>query len=308
MPQLRLIAPVLIGIVLAAAFGLGRPGVAAAMQDTPDRRAAAGTLSVRFEGGTVATYIDAVREAASNINIAVLDDVSGIPMPRVEITRVAPWQALALLDSIQHKTPDGTIRVSVREISHAKAVDQDSAAAQHTLFVVRTHIEPRSRRADRGDQTLVLDLGDLINEKLTDADILTAIEAMLQLAAADAEPATVRFHEATGLLIARGDLAQIGAIEQIVQRLREARERELAQSDAPRRIAELEHRVQQLSAMLGEAEAKLAAEQEHVTEARVRSNILERELDRLRRTLDRRENEVLELQRQLELLQRRQSQ
>ena len=58
--------------------------------------------------------------------------------------------------------------------------------------------------------------------------------------------------------------------------------------------------------MLGEAEAKLAAEQEHATEARVRSNILERELDRLRRTLDRRENEVLDLQRHLELLQRRQ--
>lgn len=208
---------------------------------------------LRFSGGIVGDYVQAVRKAFPDANILMDAEVERLPMPEVELTSVGLKSALQLLEFQSQEDSHESLRVDVHCLTERYA-----RPVYRILAKVRG---PRSR-----DRSQVWTVADLLAAEMKPEDVLSAVETAMGLLAEDGfEPAQIRFHEATGLLVARGLNEQIDAIDEIVARLRETVQLR-REAESPHWQAELQNAQERLA----QAQQELASTREHAEAERAR--------------------------------------
>lgn len=198
-----------IALALAATMGWQATGQTNASSGAPQKRAEEPPrLSVRFTGGTVAEYVRSLREASPLANIVVSPEASGVVLPEIILHEVDLSTAASAVESIED-LGDGRYRaVTVRPFGPLGNA-------------FRINSEGGSRRTDRGQpapSASAWSLSSLVASGYSADQILAAIQvgqAMFD------EPATIKYHEPTKLLVARASNEQLALISQTLAQLRQ---------------------------------------------------------------------------------------
>jgi type II secretory pathway component GspD/PulD (secretin) len=167
----------------------------------------------------------------------------------------------------------------VAKVNLAVLASQAHSAA---IYTITAEIKDRGPMPD-ATQTTVISMADLLGANLTSANALAAIEVALGLVEGAAAPAQIKFHEETGLLIARGSVDQVDKIRQVITQLRERQGtlevREQNAEASRRELNQMELTAQHEGAARQEAQM-LARE---VVEQRTRADLLQQTVDDLRK-------------------------
>ena len=239
-------------------------------------------LSLDFGGGTAADYVAAVRKVAPDANIVVMADVSSISMPPVQLKNVDVRSALRVLNSIPQDQPGRHIEVNV--------------ATDHAVHTISARFLTTSS-VDR-DST-VMDISGLLEGQTKPADVLTAIETALQMLQGEYQPAQIKFHEATGLLIARGHPEQIGTIQRVVQQLNEKNARLRRRAEEADNAKADASKVTELAGQLEQSRRQMDDFARQGAEWKTKFDVMQAELERARNELQARERAIADLQRQV---------
>lgn len=155
-------------------------------------------LTVDFEGGTVAEYIEAIEEALDMQAVFASVDLDHIDMPPVELSAVPFVSAIGILQEIP--VPDGA-EVSLRFEETLVAV---------TVLGLERAVQQEEGLIETLTRSLTLSQGD---EGWTER-VLSGVEAAAEFLDDDELELTV--HEPTGLLFARGDVRSLLVIEEAI--------------------------------------------------------------------------------------------
>ncbi|HUU82429.1 MAG TPA: hypothetical protein VM243_02890 [Phycisphaerae bacterium] len=259
-------------IAAAVAFASCPSGHALAQAQAkapPQARHAGGpAIDLEFPGGTVAQYVDALRKVTPEANVVVITpEVLEITLPPVQLKSVGLGDAVFLMEGDYEPKAHVHVRIEVNQIG---PWDE----SQRAVFQVSGTVVRKGRT---GTETHVWTVADLLAEGVGPEAVLTAVETALALYAEDHEPAQVRFHEETGLLIARGDPWQVEVIDDVVDGVREGRQRQ-RESDMQKRKSEADTETQQ---RVTELEEQLHARDLETERMVMRLQAIEEERDRL---------------------------
>lgn len=169
-------------------------------------------ISLNFTGGTVAEYVEAVIKTAKDINIVVMPEAREFEVPPLTLTAVDVGSAMQLLDARTAQQGRGLVELSVQEIEPF----QGNGRAIYTISAQRGGPPDSELPEEAGVWTIA----ELLGANMKAEDILTAIQTAVDLIADRYGPAEIRFHEATGLIIGRGQVQQMHTVEQVIDRLR----------------------------------------------------------------------------------------
>ena len=297
-------------LVLAAAM----TSIAPAVAQSPDQANVAADLDLQidleFGGGTVLDYLSAVKEAAGDSNLLIDLRTQHFGMGPVRLQSTALEAAVELVDGMTSEG-DGVVRGIVVQTVGSAPRDAGygpgrAPSAGRPIY----RVEVVEKSGGSNTESRVWSLHDLIHRKIEPDAILTAIEAALELHEEFGEP-RLKFHDETGLLIARAHPAQIqaiaGVIEQLVesrvgdeneQQLR-ARERELLErldrsererAEVTQHLLDMERRSAALQTTLNELETHhadlLARHKETSRELEVAEAAVRSLQEELKRTMD----------------------
>lgn len=169
-------------------------------------------IDLDFPGGTVAQFIAAVRALAPESNIVISPaEVGESELAPIKLTRVQVHDALKTLENVQW--PDGVSRLST---------------AQQGEVTIIGWREPKPQGGPATPMSSVWSLREMIDAGMKVEDVLSAVEAVIAL---QKEPVEVKYHKETALLLVRGTPEQIGAILQVIDRLRDEARRPRPASD-----------------------------------------------------------------------------
>jgi len=223
-------------------------------------------VTMQFTGGTAAEFVEAVRQASSDANIVVLADLSQVSMPPVGLRNVDLGAALRVLQSLRSDSSDRHIAIHILEEQGTGQSDEQS------VFTVSGDIQTRKRSAAPRD-SLVLQMGDVLDEQVKAADMLTAIEAALAMLEPDFPAPQIKFHEATALLIARGQAEQMACIQLLVQQLRQRKM--ISEQPVQKQLQDLQNAV-----------AESNANKKAAVDFQMRADMLEQRLTIVQRELE----------------------
>jgi hypothetical protein len=182
----------------------------------PSRASGENLITLEFAGGNVAQYIDAVRQASDNANIVVIGDVTPIQMPSVRLKNVDTWAAVNILNELPQQQKDLLVNIQASISS-----DESDQARVYTVSAMTT----RAGSLGASVESTVISVADVLQGQMTADDLLTAVKIAVDVVGMADEPADIKFHKETGLLIARGSADQVSAIHQVVEQLREQLQR-----------------------------------------------------------------------------------
>lgn len=189
-------------------------------------------IDLKFRGGTAAEYVEAIRRAAPYLNVVVMPDIARVRMQPVELKRVDPTAAVRLLQGLRQDLPEGAIVLSVDATP--------GELFQSTVYTVSAVPETRGRQRTT-TASAVWTLAEILAAGTTAQDVLTAVEAALEMFDEDYQPHQIRFHEETGLLMAYARPEQVEAVDDVITALsvalRSKKPAEQAQESASLRIA-----------------------------------------------------------------------
>jgi hypothetical protein len=223
-------------------------------------------INLTFPGGTVAEYVEAVLKVAKDINIVVMPEAREFEVPPLQLTGVDVGSAMSLLDDRTEPRGHGVVELSVSEIEPFQGNGRP-------IFTISSSLGPPAK--ERPSEAAVWTISDLIGSDISAQAVLTAIQTSIDLTAPLYGPAEIKFHEATGLVIAQGHVQQMNTIENVIKRLREGLERTLANRSGrgaaedgvavksqfqtlSDRLTKAEQRVSQLEAEKADLEARIA--------------------------------------------------
>ena len=298
------LATILAALMLAwPGHAQDKPQPTAPAEETSPNSAPEKLLNLDFPGGSAADYVSAIRKTAADANIIVISDISSVPFPAVQLRNVDIQSALNVLNSI-HQAQSGRA-VEVRVGADMPPTRNKPGSMERPVFTVSAQF---GGLADGARDSVVLDISDILSpvnnapasSQTAAADVLTAIETASQMLQGEFQPAQIKFHEATGLLIARGHPEQIGTIQRVVQQLQSKRERmrqRAREADAAKAEA------QQLGELTRERD-QMRNELENLArqsaEWKTKFDVMQSELEQARKALQDREHDILMLQRQVQ--------
>ncbi|HYD01829.1 MAG TPA: hypothetical protein VEB22_11435, partial [Phycisphaerales bacterium] len=226
-------------------------------------------LSVEFNGGTLAQFVEAVKAASPDpINVIVPAELSRISVPAVSLKSLSPMMALQSLEfAVNRASAIG----GARGIEQAGAVGQirvvqlntengnNAASGSAPTFAVSyeramTHPQHAINAASAAAlSTRVFSVRELLAVKeqqdvpgLTLDQIVQPVETALSVDAGDApgdEAPRVMVHRESNLIIVRGTQRQTELTRQVLDRLREdvevARDRARPEADFRRAMEEI---------------------------------------------------------------------
>ncbi|MHC5024795.1 MAG: hypothetical protein ACYTGG_12975 [Planctomycetota bacterium] len=256
--------------------------------------AEATVINLDFPGGTAAEYVEAIRKTGAPVNVVTLNDLSAVRVPPMTLKRVEIAAAVMLLQGMADRMEAPSVYLDV---------EQPAAASPGSTAVFTIQAQPRTNRAaPRGRaQTMVVSVRDILEAAINVEDLLTAIETALEQLRHEYEPADIKFHEATSLLICRGQPGQTDAIEQVIQQISYDMEVQRVRRDQT-------HSIEELTVRLAAMEQDLAATREALEAAEAQRRDYEDEIRSLRIAVEamQTENQMLqsrnaELERQLKM-------
>jgi len=202
-----------------------------------------------------------------------------VPLEPVELRRVTVRTALSLLEGSYESPSDGIIEV-VLEVLPSRT--------PHALHVYKIDARRHRGRTMMTVQSGVWSLAEIVNADMKSGEVLTAIEAALDLYGDGYPPPTLRYHRETGLLLARLHHDQIGTIEDLLRAMRDnppasiAAEREGLEREA----REMRHRARELEEVLEETRSRIDAMHIELVEWKTRAELFMHELDSARARRD----------------------
>ena len=192
-----------------------------------------------FKGGTLAQFVEALREGLDHapVNVLLRNDAGNVRIPTLELRDVSLDTALRAAVPIgqrETRQPDGSLLVQWTFLDRTEVNDRGSP-----VYVFDAGSEVQKPPAGDGERRFeVFGLGRVIGDG--DADgVLEIIDAAMSLD--DAEPAELRYHKDSGLLIVRGTHEQLVLVDQVIGRLEADRSRTSDEDrDRAEHIADLE--------------------------------------------------------------------
>ncbi|MGE3108153.1 MAG: hypothetical protein AB7G11_10020 [Phycisphaerales bacterium] len=274
-------------------------GAAARSQPAPtqDHRPADGgpMLNITFPGGTVGQYVAAVKDASAKaggaVNVIVPAEAATIELGPMVLEKVRAVTALNAIETAFRRNSEHMFKV--------EDFNQDSAEAP-SFAITYMHVgSNRSARPDRPreDSIEVFSVREIVETlpplppgapdqakaqvmKDNKQHLLMAIDAALSLAARgepepgkDASPASVMYHDESGLLIVRAAPRQIDLVRSVLAQLRDDT---LGRRNAAVQRAE---RAAALSRRAAAAESRVALSQAELSTATARFERLSKMAD-----------------------------
>ena len=233
-------------------------------------------VSLKFPGGTLADYVETLRDAVGTLNIVLSGpEVGAVRLPPIELESVLLHSAMAVLEGEVWLNNSAHLRVSVEQLGFS--TDENVKP----VFRVTAH----RRGGPASPDVHVWSVAGLLAQGVESAGVLTAVETAIDLLEGSYQAAEVRFHEATGLLIASGQDQQLEAIDRVVDGLhRSVDERREAtrEQDALERVEELEALTQKQAKELKSLRGYLDISHRRVDEVRRENAELRDEISRLK--------------------------
>lgn len=242
----------LLGLLLAICFTV-LPAADARVSDV---------YRVDFPGGTVAEYIELIRETVPDINIVLMPNASEVQIPSF---RLHGWPG-----------NEGVFFNVLEYVTHDSGPDELDVSWDGDLFFIRlaSPYAPDSSQHQQVQETRLQShsLADvLVADHLTAEDVLQSIEAVLDLHGNNDFQPELRFHEPTSLLIIRGMEEQLIVVGQAIHELRKSAEIARVkrdQEESEYRVRQLRRREAELQAQIMEQDrliADLRRQVEHLT-------------------------------------------
>jgi hypothetical protein len=207
-------------------------------------------IDIDFPGGTVEAFRQAVLAQKPNANIVLNPPAGEITLPPIQLRGVELETAFDVIVGSVTDREDGT---SQRLFKSKEGYDGTGVP----VILLRGSIKsPSSERIGsmqaRNEQvrSKPFSLAEIIGEGLLKKDdVLTAIEMSIESYGDDAGKTTLRFHEQTNMLIARGPQEHLDSIEQTLDVLEDSAEVEVRRTMKKRSVADFDGLRVQVSAL-----------------------------------------------------------
>lgn len=214
--------------VAAAACTLALSGGAIAQSNSAGQRGGSiqqqadpAFVDLDFRGGNAAEYIEALRKAAGDkVNVVVMDQVDAVSVPAVRLRGVDFASAIGILNGESSETDSAYVKLDVRAIEPS-SIGGPIAGVSRRVFKVTAEMRPKGPDL-RSQMSSIWSVVDLLGSGFSADDISTAISSALDLMLDGAEPANIRFHEETGLIMAFGSHQEIEVVSNVIDQLRVA--------------------------------------------------------------------------------------
>ena len=226
------------------------------------------TFDLEFRGGTVEEYVDAIRNSVGEVNIVVMPEATELYLEPFTLHQVDLYAAINLLEGLSEKTATRTVEIETD-------LAETYTAEANEIIVIHANVKQHTYTTQK--TYLVITVQDLfIEDGFTHEDLATAIETAMAISTGNLDEPEIRFHEETGLIIARGHPEQMDTIGQVIEQLREGIMREQNKQAAVRH-AEKQDTIRQLELAIHKRDLMIEE--------------LEQEISRLNREIDEMEKE-----------------
>lgn len=169
--------------------------------------APAPTFDLEFPGGTIAAYADAIRKTWPAANIVIMDGAGKETLPPVSFRSVSLDAATKTME-IRRRNADGTVtEVFVRGLGMGGDGSQE---------VYKVEMETTAPNPMAAEVARVWSLAVPIANGTKVEDLLSAIEAALGVSD---RPTTIKYHEATSLLIVRALPSQQDLVDEVIRKV-----------------------------------------------------------------------------------------
>ena len=200
-----------VGLALAAAIGVATFAQSHQKSASPSPgEHEAKLVTMKFTGGNAVDYVQALKKAAGDINVIIAVEAKDVLMPPVELTDASVEAALEVLNGKTSQVNDRFIKLEL----HA---NHGGNPAEQIVYAVDAKVQ--GRPVDERIMQRVWSVKNILDGGAKANDLLTAIQTSLDLNTEAGKPAQLKFHEATGLIIARASPNQIDAIQQVIEQM-----------------------------------------------------------------------------------------
>ncbi|MFG0256891.1 MAG: hypothetical protein ACF8GE_03210 [Phycisphaerales bacterium JB043] len=208
-------------------------------------------FSLDFPGGTLAQYVEAIRDANPDADIFTDERIELFPVAPTRLTNVDLYSSLDLLSGSRIATSEGVLDLSVRAA-------QIGATGDH---IVRLQVEAPVSIPD-ATEVNVWSLQNLTSLGVSIDDALSAVEVSLTVAPHEA---VMKFHEQTKLLIVSGNIRTMHLVDATLEALsKDATAARQSNENSQFRIAELEFEMAE-----AQADMQLATQHMHYNVSRL---------------------------------------
>lgn len=169
-------------------------------------------IDIKFPGGPLEQFVGLLKGSAPIVNIVIDPAAKDHTVPPIQLRRTSIETALD---------------VAARIVDGGSAFDVNTMRnrAGAPVHVIRSKAKSRKRRPSSSRDVLIVSIRNL-TEDVSGSDrtvkaetVLTAAEAALGIANHPGEPAKIRYHADSGLLIVAGSPAQLSIVQQVVSRI-----------------------------------------------------------------------------------------
>ena len=226
MKRMQASFPTVAAAALLAALATGPQAAAQADPSGRASRQAGEVVSVDFEGGTLADFADALRDAGKDVNILLPDTAHDVAVPAVTLRQASVEAALNAVGSIVD--PNYLVEVRTQRAGQGNSVHALRVLAKSSQQVSGV-VAGNGPGSSRPTDVQVFSLRSLTESLPGDPEgatnkaetILTAVETGLGVAGETNSKAVLRYHEDSGLLFVRGTRVETGLVQSILHRMNE---------------------------------------------------------------------------------------
>lgn len=238
----------------------------------------AARLNVDFPGGPVMAYVEMLRRQApaGMANIVVSAAAARMPLAPIMLRDVTVANAVFAMRTAAGSA-EGELQVNPFGVRQGEPIPTRDTIFQVDYYPRLVMQTPRTVQQENPSQMHVLSLRPVLNAgagtlEVRAEPVLTAVQAAIELAPGS-EPAEMRFHAETALLMVRGSIAQLRAaeacVEEIANDLRARREAEEAALKPEMMLADLRAEVAEAEAAVRIAHERLARRTEELKAVKV---------------------------------------
>jgi len=195
-------------------FALSAPALA---QDTSDEAAGKVKIPFKFDGGTTSHLVDELGNTFPDFPI-VLDEKAGqVILPRFKARVTDAGTIVELITQMP-----GMINPANQDDGIAKKVKLDFQVVGRELVYI-TFDEERELRSGRPvSQVAVLSIQELLTSGMKLEEIMSTIEAGIELRMPGRQQPRIRFHPTTGIIFIKSDKATLDVVSMTIEALKKS--------------------------------------------------------------------------------------